>query len=139
MRGRVDGNLRRIREQPGQQIKHEIFEVSQVVFHVVSENKEKPHVAQYMLPPFMQKHRSEKGQNGLHQVVMRIPDVRRHERKLVEEILEPGLAELKFKEENQNIQGDQEPIHKWRAVSRLIVFYGEHGEFGNLVIGKLRK
>src|SRR5271166_6013487 len=100
--------------------------MSQVVLNVVPKNEEKPHVADHMHPPPMQKQRRKEGNHDRDQRILRRarqkqPYMGWHYSKLTNQQLQAPRIEHGLEQINQKAQPNQKVVHPRSAVSRLIV------------------
>ena len=101
-----------------------------VIFNVVPENIEEPHVAQHVYPPRVQKHRGKEGNHHRRQSVSRRArqkgrQMARHLAKLAREEFITSRIQRRLEQVNENIERDQKPVYVRRAVSWLVVSRSE--------------
>jgi hypothetical protein len=118
------------RSPAAQKVKDEIAEMSQVVFHIVAEYIEKPHVSENVPESAVEEHEGKKGK-GLfeksemggdfrHRVPGRDESVKKDE---LVQILVPGELD----EIDENVQGDEAGIHQGKGPGSDGVTDGKHG------------
>jgi hypothetical protein len=70
--GGVGGNLRGGRANAHEQVIKHVHDMTHIVFDVIAENKQKPHVAQHMRPTAVQKHGIKNGGPLRHGIVQKM-------------------------------------------------------------------
>src|SRR6202162_6018455 len=105
---RIEDELCESSSQPAEQVEQQIFEVAQIVFNVVPENPQEPHIADHMHPRAVQEHGSQRREKSCHHPrpagsAQKRRDVGGHHAQLKEQDLEALRSEARLEKENYQV------------------------------------
>src|SRR5690242_6498778 len=111
--------MREIGRNPAKQIEEQEAERAHAILDVVAKNPKCPHVPDQVYPTPVQEHASQKWPIIINwkpepNRPIRMSVARWHKSEQVEEVLESGLRNGEFKQENQTIDSNQSPGHDCR-------------------------
>src|SRR2546425_13359867 len=120
--------------EPADQIEKQIGKMSQIIFDVVPENPQEPHVANHMQPSTVHEHGSKDWKERCRQTKVSrshegVGHITWHDPELIDKC-QISTRTLNchplLEHENNNVQGDDEIIYERRAESWLVVANRNH-------------